>query len=227
MPGQVLIKGKCNHVPHTIWLAQYTEKASIINRIQPQPKRITSTGLEGYLPSIASASCQAIVSIDFQPWLQLPEAATSAMGLFVMLAMNPTMEKMTKPANMLVKEFMQQTMTESLNERDKTKRQPLSRWYQFLISQSHIVVWGGGSSHFVYCSSTEAVQNYVDWYSGAGGIVIKIAGIRDKHDGAVHRLTQTSDSADIRKKLTQLEPQMHYKNWQLWLVLKDMLFLMT
>lgn len=38
------------------------------------------------------------------------------------------------------------------------------------------------------------MQNYVDWYSGAGGTVIKIAVIRDKHDGAVHRLTQTSDS---------------------------------
>lgn len=127
------------------------------------------------------------------------------MGLFVTLAMKPTMEKMTKPANMLVKEFMQQTMTESLYERDKTKRQPLSRWYQFLISQSHIVAWGGGSGHFVYCSSAEAVQNYVDWYSGAGGTVIKIAGIRDKHDGAVHRLTQTSNSANIRKK-----------NWHSW-----------
>lgn len=56
------------------------------------------------------------------------------------------------------------------------------------------------------------MQNYVDWYSGAGGTVIKIAGIRDKHDRAVHRLTQTSDSADIRKKLTQLEPQMHHQN---------------
>lgn len=43
------------------------------------------------------------------------------MGLFVMLAMNPTMEKMTKPANMLVKEFMQQTMTESLYGRDKAQ----------------------------------------------------------------------------------------------------------
>lgn len=99
--------------------------------------------------------------------------------------------------------------------RDKTKRQLLSRWYQFLISQSHIVAWGGGSGHFVYCSSAEAVQNYVDWYSGAGGTVIKIAGIRDKHDGAVHRLTQTSDSADIRKKLTQLERQMHHQT-QKW-----------
>lgn len=35
--------------------------------------------------------------------------------------MNPTMEKMTKPANMLVKELMQQTMTESLYGRDKAQ----------------------------------------------------------------------------------------------------------
>lgn len=44
----------------------------------------------------------------------IPDAATSAIGLFVTLAMNPTMEKMTKPANMLVHEFMQHTMMESL-----------------------------------------------------------------------------------------------------------------
>lgn len=63
----------------------------------------------------------SIVSMEFQHWLQLPEAATSAIGLFVTLAMNPTMEKMTKPANMLVKELMQQTMTESLYGRDKAQ----------------------------------------------------------------------------------------------------------
>lgn len=44
----------------------------------------------------------------------LPEAATSAMGLFVTFAMKPTIEKMTKPANMLVQELMQHTMIESL-----------------------------------------------------------------------------------------------------------------
>lgn len=44
----------------------------------------------------------------------IPDAATSAIGLLVTLAMNPTMEKMTKPANMLVHEFMQHTMMESL-----------------------------------------------------------------------------------------------------------------
>lgn len=32
--------------------------------------------------------------------------------------MKPTMEKMTKPANMLVQELMQQTMMESLRRRD-------------------------------------------------------------------------------------------------------------
>lgn len=46
--------------------------------------------------------------------LGLPEAATSSMGLLVTFAMKPTIEKMTKPANMLVKELMQQTMIESL-----------------------------------------------------------------------------------------------------------------
>lgn len=37
-----------------------------------------------------------------------------------MLAMKPTMEKMTKPANMLVKELMQQTIMESLWKKKKT-----------------------------------------------------------------------------------------------------------
>lgn len=46
--------------------------------------------------------------------LWLPEAATSAMGLFVTFAMKPTIEKITKPANMLVHELMQHTMIESL-----------------------------------------------------------------------------------------------------------------
>ena len=36
------------------------------------------------------------------------------MGLFDTFAMKPTIEKMTKPANMLVKELMQHTMIESL-----------------------------------------------------------------------------------------------------------------
>lgn len=47
----------------------------------------------------------------------IPDAATSAIGLLVTLAMNPTMEKMTKPANILVHEFMQHTIMESLKER--------------------------------------------------------------------------------------------------------------
>lgn len=38
------------------------------------------------------------------------------MDLLVTCAMKPTMEKMTKPANMLVQELMQQTMMESLEE---------------------------------------------------------------------------------------------------------------
>ena len=44
----------------------------------------------------------------------LPDAATSAMGLFVTCDIKPTIEKMTKPANMLVHELIQHTMIESL-----------------------------------------------------------------------------------------------------------------
>lgn len=71
----------------------------------------------------------------------------------------------------------------------QSKRQPLSRWYQFLINQSHIVVFGG-RRHFVCCSSTEAVQNCVDSFSGDGKDVVKIAGFRNKSGWAVHRLNQ-------------------------------------
>lgn len=39
------------------------------------------------------------------------------MSFFVTCAMKPTMEKITKPANMLVHELMQHTITESLGER--------------------------------------------------------------------------------------------------------------
>lgn len=39
------------------------------------------------------------------------------MDLLVTWAMKPTMEKMTKPANMLVQELMQQTMMESLQKK--------------------------------------------------------------------------------------------------------------
>lgn len=45
-----------------------------------------------------------------------PEAASSWIVFLVMWAMNPTMEKMTKPANMLVKEFIQHTMMASLQD---------------------------------------------------------------------------------------------------------------
>lgn len=38
------------------------------------------------------------------------------MDLLVTCAMKPTMEKMTKPANILVQELMQQTMMESLQD---------------------------------------------------------------------------------------------------------------
>ena len=48
------------------------------------------------------------------PMFLSPEAATSAMDFLVTWAMKPTMEKMTKPANMLVHELMKHTMMESL-----------------------------------------------------------------------------------------------------------------
>lgn len=55
------------------------------------------------------------------------------------------MEKMTKPANMLVKELMQQTMTESLYGRDKAQRRaivtPISLPYQPV---THCRELGGG-----------------------------------------------------------------------------------
>lgn len=52
----------------------------------------------------------------------LPEEASSEMDFLVMCDMKPTMEKMTKPANMLVVEFMQQTIMESLEERMKERK---------------------------------------------------------------------------------------------------------
>lgn len=51
----------------------------------------------------------------------LPDAANSCTGFLVMYDMKPTMEKMTKPANMLVQELMQHTMMESL-ERPRQSR---------------------------------------------------------------------------------------------------------
>lgn len=51
----------------------------------------------------------------------LPEAANSFTGFLVMYDMNPTMEKMTNPANMLVQELMQQTMMESLKKEQQQK----------------------------------------------------------------------------------------------------------
>ena len=51
---------------------------------------------------------------------RLPDAATSAISFFVTCDMKPTMEKITKPANMLVQELIQHTMIESLG-RGNTK----------------------------------------------------------------------------------------------------------
>jgi len=49
------------------------------------------------------------------------------MGLFVTCDMKPMMEKITKPANMLVHELMQHTMMESLGERKYKKTGLLSK----------------------------------------------------------------------------------------------------
>lgn len=42
--------------------------------------------------------------------------------------MNPTMEKITKPANILVQEFMQHTIIESLKQKKKSLRK---KWGNF------------------------------------------------------------------------------------------------
>lgn len=55
----------------------------------------------------------------------LPEAATSAMSFFVTCDMKPTIEKITKPANMLVHELMQHTMIESLGRGNIKKNGPV------------------------------------------------------------------------------------------------------
>lgn len=92
------------------------------------------------------------------------------MGLFVTLAMNPTMEKMTKPANMLVKELMQQTMTESLYGRDKAQGSHCHAYINSL-STRHTLSRGAGrwgvvvESHFAFCSSTAAEYIYIDLLS--------------------------------------------------------------
>lgn len=51
----------------------------------------------------------------------LPEEASSDTDFFVMCDMKPMIEKITNPANMLVVEFIQQTIMESLEERKRAK----------------------------------------------------------------------------------------------------------
>lgn len=86
------------------------------------------------------------------------------MGLLVMLAMNPTMEKMTKPANMLVKEFMQQTMIESLYGRDKAKG-----------SHCHADISSLSTSHTLWCLGGGAILS-----AAAALKLYKIALIRSR-----------------------------------------------
>lgn len=54
----------------------------------------------------------------------LPEEASSDTDFFVMCDMKPMIEKITNPANMLVVEFIQQTIMESLEERKREKKPP-------------------------------------------------------------------------------------------------------
>ncbi len=56
----------------------------------------------------------------------LPDLATSAIGLLVTCAMKPTIEKITNPANILVKEFIQHTMIESLQKKKTEGKRILS-----------------------------------------------------------------------------------------------------
>lgn len=48
---------------------------------------------------------------------ELPEAATSATGLCCSCDINPITEKITKPANKLVPELTQHTISESLKQK--------------------------------------------------------------------------------------------------------------
>lgn len=57
----------------------------------------------------------------------LPEEASSEIDFFVMCDMKPTIEKMTNPANMLVVEFIQQTIMESLEGRKKARKETTCR----------------------------------------------------------------------------------------------------
>ncbi len=88
------------------------------------------------------------------------------MGLFVTLAMNPTMEKMTKPANMLVKELMQQTMTESLCERDKAQGSHCHAYINSLSTRHTLLRGTEGEgmveSHFASCSRAAAEYICID-----------------------------------------------------------------
>lgn len=101
------------------------------------------------------------------------------MGLFVTLAMNPTMEKMTKPANMLVKEFMQQTMTESLYGRDKAQGSHCHADISSL-STSHTLWNREGGAILSAAAAPKLCKIVLIRSQKMAGTVIKIAGIRDK-----------------------------------------------
>jgi len=72
--------------------------------------------------SLTNCSQRLLSHLDL--CFSLPEEASSEIDFFVMCDMKPTIEKITNPANMLVVEFIQQTMMESLEERKKEKKPP-------------------------------------------------------------------------------------------------------
>lgn len=64
----------------------------------------------------------------------VPDAATSATGLCCSCAMNPTTEKMTKPANILVLEFTVHTINASLKQKQNHVTMCLYLFCAFLLN---------------------------------------------------------------------------------------------
>lgn len=77
----------------------------------------------GSIPCLLT-SCSQRLLLRLNLGSCLPEEASSEIDFFVMCDMKPTIEKITNPANMLVVEFIQQTIMESLEERRKEKKPP-------------------------------------------------------------------------------------------------------
>lgn len=77
----------------------------------------------GSIPCLLT-NCSQRLLLHFHLGFCLPDEASSEMDFFVMCDMKPTIEKITNPANMLVVEFIQQTIMESLEERKNEKKPP-------------------------------------------------------------------------------------------------------